>query len=118
MPICAIPKGIDFDVESKTFLKLIKICWAVSGLKYAKDWPSSMGPTFVLNIRLKGLGSVRSSDPQEGHLLSDRLSARHLDLQDLQSVNGSVNVSSWPENFKTEGLLKMAASKPSTSSLS
>ena len=33
LPICAIPNGMLLLVESKTFLKLIKICCAVSGLR-------------------------------------------------------------------------------------
>ena len=35
LPICAIPNGNELDVESTTFLKLVNICCAVSGLKYA-----------------------------------------------------------------------------------
>ena len=34
-PICAIPNGKEQEVESTMFLKLVNICWAVSGLKYA-----------------------------------------------------------------------------------
>ena len=67
LPIWAIPKGKVRDVESTIFLKLVKICCAVSGLRYAKEEPSSTGPTVVLNIKLKALGSVRSFEPQAGH---------------------------------------------------
>ena len=35
LPICAIPKGNELEVESTMFLKLVNICCAVSGLKYA-----------------------------------------------------------------------------------
>ena len=52
-----------------TFLKLVNICCAVSGLKYANVVPSSTGPIAVLNIKLKGRGSVRSVDLQLGQLL-------------------------------------------------
>ena len=47
----------------------MNICWQVSGLKYAKEEPSSTGPMAVLNIKLNGLGSVKSPDLQFGHLL-------------------------------------------------
>ena len=67
-----MPKGKLLEVESTIFLKLVKVCCAVSGLKYAKEVPSSIGPTLVLNIKLKGLGSVRSLEPQEGHLDSSK----------------------------------------------
>ena len=33
LPICAIPKGIVLLVESNIFLKFVKICCAVSGLR-------------------------------------------------------------------------------------
>ena len=79
---------------------------------------SSTGPTAVLNIKLKGLGSVKSSEPQEGHLDDLNWSAFHLALQFLQSIKGSVNVSWCPENLRTLGFVSIDASKPSTSSLS
>jgi len=47
LPICAIPNGRDLEVESSIFLKFVKICCAVSGLKYAKLLPSSIGPILV-----------------------------------------------------------------------
>ena len=56
--------------------------------------PSSTGPILVLNIRLKSLGSVKFVDPQFGHFISSRVSARILNLQSLQSIKGSVKVSS------------------------
>src|SRR5918911_2176631 len=81
----------------------------------------------VRNIRLKGLGSVRSKEPQLGHadcdspFLSARvssLSARRRVLHSRQSTSGSLNVSSWPEYFQTRRLRMMEESMPSMSSRS
>ena len=58
-----MPKGNVFEDESTTFLKFVNICCAVSGLKYANEVPSSIGPTFVLNIRLNCRASVKSHLP-------------------------------------------------------
>ena len=60
----------------------------------------------VLNIKLKGLSSVKSFDLQLGQLLFSSWSDFHLDLQDLQSTSGSVKVSTCPEYFKTSGYRK------------
>src|SRR5512135_1039981 len=61
-PICATPKGSFLRVVSRTFKKLTKIPWAVSGLKYVIPEASSTGPRHVLSIRLniRG-GDVRRS---------------------------------------------------------
>ena len=117
-PICAMPKGNVFDEESTTFLKFVNICCAVSGLRYANDEPSSIGPTLVLNIRLNGLGSVKSVDLHAGHLESSIKSLLQRALQALQSTIGSENVSSCPECLRTIGFDKIEASKPSILSVS
>src|SRR4051812_14348168 len=86
------------------------------------DAESSIGPMKVLNIRLNCRGSV-SSPPHSGHFLAaneeeSNLSARKRDLHFLQSTRGSTNPATWPEASHTRGCIKIAASRPSTSSRS
>ena len=64
LPICAIPKGTCLDVEFNVLN--LKICCTVSGLRYAKLSSFCTGPTGVLNIKLNGLASVSSDEPQPG----------------------------------------------------
>ena len=133
MPICAIPKGSFFLVDFSTFLKLINIPCAVSGLKNISFFLSSTTPQNVLNIKLKFLISVKSFAPHLGqHIFcslnisnisfellpkiklssSTNLSALNLDLQFLQSVKGSEKPSKCPEAFHTSLFIKIAESKP------
>jgi len=95
-PIWAMPNGSFRLVASSTCLKLTKIPCAVSGRRYENDSGSGTGPTWVLNIRLNGRGSVRSVDPQLGHF-PEIWSARQRSLHARQSTIGSTKVSSWPE---------------------
>src|SRR5256885_15069370 len=53
LPTCAIPNGGRFREKERTFLKLTKIPWAVSGRRNTSVPPSSTGPAWVLNIKLK-----------------------------------------------------------------
>src|SRR4051794_6650559 len=59
LPTCAIPNGILTREVSRTFLKLAKMPWAVSGRRYALLESSTTAPTFVSNIRLNWRGSVK-----------------------------------------------------------
>ena len=81
--------------------------------RYARDESFVTGPTLVLNIILKSLGSVSSSPLHWSGIWS----SLNLSPQLLQSIRGSVNVSSWPEYLRTSGWVSIDVSKPSTSSL-
>ena len=58
LPIWAMPKGIRTRVLSRTFLKLTKMPWAVSGRRKAASSSPPRAPTIVLNMRLNSRGAV------------------------------------------------------------
>mmetsp|Transcript_19604 Transcript_19604/g.28289 ORF Transcript_19604/g.28289 Transcript_19604/m.28289 type:complete len:212 (-) Transcript_19604:442-1077(-) len=60
LPIWAIPKGSLMRAVLTTFLKLVKMPWAVSGRRYATADASARAPTWVWNMRLNSLGAVRA----------------------------------------------------------
>ena len=101
----------------ETFLKLINMLCAVSGLKYAIDDVSATAPRLVWNISLNSLTSVHFFMPQEGHGFSKFMSsARNLFLQFWQSTMGSLKHSTWPDAFQTCCAPKIDPSKSTTSS--
>ena len=118
LPICAMPNGGFLRVVVCTFEKLTKMPCAVSGRRYATEASSSTGPTKVLNIRLNWRGSVNESfAPQLGQAPeSGSWSARNRSLQLRQSTSGSVKVATWPLASQTLGAMRIAASRPTTSS--
>src|SRR3954447_22558540 len=118
LPTCAIPNGGFLRVVVCTFLKLTKMPCAVSGRRNAIDASSSIGPTCVLNIRLKLRAGVKLSlAPQLGHAPdAGSWSSRNRSLQFLQSTSGSVNVATWPLASHTLGAMRIAESRPTTSS--
>ena len=65
LPTCAIPNGGFFRANCRTFLKLRKIPWAVSGRRKTREPSSATGPMWVSNIRLNMRGSD-SSPPHSG----------------------------------------------------
>jgi len=109
-----MPKGGFFRTVESTLAKFVKMPWAVSGRRYAVAPSPSTGPAWVLNIRLKARGSVNSVEPQFGQTPSI-LSSRQRSLHFLQSTNGSVNVSKWPDAAQMAGGPRIAASKPTMS---
>ena len=58
LPIWAMPKGTRTRVLSRTFLKLTKMPWAVSGRRNAVSSSVPRAPTIVLNIKLKSRGGL------------------------------------------------------------
>ena len=121
-------------------LKLTKMPWAVSGRRYIWDAVSSVTPWYVLNIMLNFLMSVKSDFPQEGHGIllsriyfeissfekastcmdipfsrlysSTSLSALWRILHDLQSMSGSLKLTTWPDATQTCAFMSMAESRP------
>jgi hypothetical protein len=126
LPICAMPNGTFCRVLCCTLRKFTKMPCAVSGRRYTVDALSSTGPMKVLNMRLNMRGSVSwhiSASPGcllgfIGQRASCSLSARKRPLQALQSTNGSVKPATWPLASQVRGCIRMAASSPTTSSLS
>src|SRR5664279_2125013 len=76
---------------------------------------SSIGPAWVLNIRLKARASVNWVEPQAGQT-PPILSSRHRWWQLRQSTRGSEKLARWPDASHTAGGERMAASRPTTSS--
>src|SRR5438874_7027827 len=99
LPICAIPNGGFLRDVDSTFVKLVKMPCAVSGRRYATVPSDSIGPAWVLNMRLNWRASVNVSFlPQFGHVVgSSSSSSRNRSLQLRQSTSGSVKFSRWPE---------------------
>ena len=115
LPIWAIPNGGLRRIVRTTLAKFVNIPWAVSGRRYATAPSSSMGPAWVLNMRLNARASVRSDEPQLGQTPSI-LSARHRSLQFRQSTIGSVKFVRCPDACQIAGGERIAASSPTTSS--
>ena len=65
LPTCAIPNGGFLRANCRTFLKLRKIPWAVSGRRKTREPSSATGPMWVSNMRLNMRGSD-SSPPHSG----------------------------------------------------
>ena len=115
LPICAMPKGIFWRAVSRTFWKLTKMPWAVSGRRNTVLAVSSTGPMKVLNMRLNCRASV-TSPPQAGHLpASSRKSSRKRRWHTLHSTSGSEKPATWPDASHTRGCIRIEASRPTVS---
>ena len=67
LPIWAMPKGGFLREVFRTLAKLTNMPWAVSGRRYTSAADSTMGPAWVLNMRLNSRASVSDPDlPQDG----------------------------------------------------
>ena len=129
LPIWAIPNGGFLRENWRTFLKLMKMPWAVSGRRYALFDSSCTGPTKVSNIRLNWRGS-ESSPPQTGQRISPsassepscssrRSSSRKRCLHSPRHwTSGSVKPARCPDASQTFGFWMIAESSATMSSRS
>src|SRR5258708_40098864 len=97
--------------ELSTLEKLTNMPCAVWGRRYATAPASSIGPAWVLNIKLNWRGSVNVPClPQLGQVFgSSSLSRRKRFLQLVQSTSGSLKLARWPDASQICGGPRVAA---------
>ena len=121
LPTWAMPNGGFFRDVSSTFLKLMNMPCAVSGRRYT-SWPApSTGPGVGLEhqVELACLGEAVLASRSSGRCRGRRACrAGSAPCSSLQSTSGSVKFARWPDASHTAGGLRIAASRPTTSSRS
>ena len=129
LPIWAMPNGGFLRLARCTVAKLTNMPCAVSGRNHTTFSSASIGPAWVLNIRLKLRGSPSSCLPQSGHWMVPSassapsctlrsVSSRWRVWQLAHSTSGSAKFSRWPDASQTSVGPSSACSMPTTSSRS